>query len=58
MTMGNQVHLLRTQSRVIIPAYIGYISALQSFYHRGTPDILLRLSWNPINKYSKDTTYL
>jgi len=26
--------------------------------HRGTPDILSHLSWNPINKNLKDTNYL
>jgi len=35
-----------------------YNSALQSFCHRGTPDILSRLQWNPINKNLKDTNYL
>jgi len=28
------------------------------FCHRGTPDILSRLSLNPINKNLKDTNYL
>jgi len=30
-----------------------YFSALQPFCHRGTPDILSRLSWSPINKKLK-----
>jgi len=28
------------------------------FCYRETPDILSRLSWNPINKNLKDTNYL
>ena len=35
-----------------------YASALQPFCHRGTPDILSRLSWNPINTNVKNTNYL